>query len=77
MRVCHGGGGGDGGGERKWMIVSILTACYMQMPNTCTVWQYSEWRMRGVSVLGSVLLMGSGVKRSLLMARWVDYTQNL
>ena len=37
------------------------------------VWWYSEWGMRGWSVLRSVLLMGSGVFGwSLLMARWID-----
>ena len=34
--------------------------------------RYSEWGMRGWSVLGSVLLMGSGsLVWSLLMARWI------
>ena len=38
----------------------------------CGGW-YSEWGMRGWSVLGSVLLMGSGaLVWSLLMARWID-----
>ena len=37
------------------------------------MWWYSEWGMRGWSVLGSVLLMGSGaLVWSLLMARWID-----
>ena len=37
------------------------------------VWWYSEWGMRGWSVLGSVLLMGSGaLVWSLLMACWRD-----
>ena len=34
---------------------------------------YSEWGMRGWSVLGSVLFMGSGaLVWSLLITRWVD-----
>ena len=37
------------------------------------LWWYSERGMRGWSVLGSVLLMGSGaLVWSLLMARWID-----
>ena len=38
-----------------------------------TEWKYSEWGMRGLSVLGRVLLMGSSVFGwSLLMARRLD-----
>ena len=49
--------------------VGRLGDCFSHLDR---VQRYSEWGMRGWSVLGSVLLMGfSALAWSLLMARWI------
>ena len=59
-------------------IITIGLPKHTFLPTSPNVIWYSEWGMRGWSVLGSVPLMGSTVSLVDLSSSWLaGYTQNL
>ena len=67
------GAGFKTGGFVREKLGGATVVRHIGTPKMRILWWYSEWGMRGWSVLGSVLLMGSGaLVWSLLMARWID-----